>query len=370
MPTETLSLVKLFLPVVMTFMIGIAITPSLTSLFYKYKLWKKQARKDNTVDHAEVPVNKFGVRPGDISPEFQKINNAAEEIRTPRVGGMVIWLSIGISALLLFLLAEFFPSDVTQKINFISKNQTLLPFLALLLGALWGLADDLMCSFIQKGRFANGFPRKIMFGFVALVGLLFGWWFYTKLGIDAVRIPFTDSIVSLGSLFIPVFVLIMLGMFSSGVIDGIDGLAGGVMATCFAAYATIAFFQNQIDIAAFSGVVSGGILAFLWFNVPPARFYMGETGMLALTLTLTVIAFLTDQVLLLPIIGFPLFFTSLSSFLQILSKKLYGPQGKIFRIAPVHHHFEAIGWSRPKIVMRYWIISVVFAVTGIVIALL
>lgn len=364
-----LSLIKLFLPVVLTFILGILITPGLTNLFYKYKLWKKVARKENKID-AEAPVNKFGVRPGDVSSDFQKINNHHEELKTPRVGGVVIWLSILLCAGILFILAEIFPNVATQKINFVSKNQTLLPFIALILGAFWGLADDLMCSFILKGRFANGFPRKIMFSFVALVGLSFGYWFFVKLGISSVSIPFTESTINLGLLFVPIFALVMLGVFSSGVIDGIDGLAGGVMATTFAAYATIAFFQNQIDIAAFSAVISGAILAFLWFNIPPARFYMGETGMLALTLTLTVIAFLTDQVLLLPIIGFPLFFTSLSSFLQIISKKIYGPEGKIFKVAPVHHHFEVIGWSRAKITMRYWIISVVFAISGIVIALL
>lgn len=364
-----LSLIKLFLPVVLTFIIGILITPTLTNIFYKYKLWKKVARKENNIDE-NVPVNKFGVRPGDISSEFQKINNSSEELKTPRVGGVVIWLSIILSSVVLFLLAELFPNVITQKINFISKNQTVLPFIALILGALWGLADDLMCAFILKGPFANGFPRKIMTAFVGIVGLLFGLWFYFKLGVSSINIPFVNLAVDLGWLFIPFFVMVIWGTFSSGVIDGIDGLAGGVMATVFAAYATIAFFQNQIDIAAFSAVISGAILAFLWFNIPPARFYMGETGMLGLTLTLSVIAFLTDQVLLLPIIGFPLFFTSLSSFLQIISKKLYGPEGKIFRVAPVHHHFEAIGWSRPKITMRYWIISIVFAITGIVIALL
>lgn len=364
-----LSLLKLFLPVVLTFLIGILITSPLTDIFYKYKLWKKNPRKENKTDKPEE-LNKFGIHPGDISPEFQKINNHDDELKTPRVGGIVIWLSIVLCAGLLFLLAEFFPNISTQKINFLSKNQTLLPFIALILGSLWGLADDLLCSFVNKGEFANGFPRKIMFSFVTIVGLFFGLWFYLKLGTDFIHVPLINITLHLGWLFVPFFIFVVLGTFSSGVIDGIDGLAGGVMATVFASYATIAFFQNQIDIAAFSAVVSGGILAFLWFNVPPARFYMGETGMLGLTLTLTVVAFLTNQILLLPIIGFPLFFTSLSSFLQIISKKIYGPNGKIFKVAPVHHHFEAIGWSREKITMRYWIISVVFAVSGIVIALL
>ncbi len=364
-----LSLIKLFLPVVLTFLIGIFITPSLTTIFYKYKLWKKTPRKENKIDE-NIPVNEHGVRPGDVSEAFQKIHNAHDELRTPRVGGIVIWASIVLCAVILFILATIFPSEFTQKLNFISKNQTILPFIALILGAVWGLADDLMCVTITKGRFSNGFPRKMMFGFVAVVGLFFGLWFFHKLGMSSIKIPLINEYIYLGGLFVPFFMLVVLGTFSSGVIDGIDGLAGGVMATVFASYATIAFFQNQIDIAAFSGVVAGAILAFLWFNIPPARFYMGETGMLGLTLTLSVVAFLTNQVLLLPIIGFPLFFTSLSSFIQIVSKKIYGPQGKVFKVAPIHHHFEAVGWSREKITMRYWIISVIFAVSGIIIALI
>jgi phospho-N-acetylmuramoyl-pentapeptide-transferase len=128
--------------------------------------------------------------------------------------------------------------------------------------------------------------------------------------------------------------------------------------------------QNQVDIAAFSLVVTGGILAFLWFNIPPARFYMGETGMLGLTITLAIIAFLTNQVILLPVIGGMLALTSLSSTIQIFAKKIWGPvKGKIFKVAPIHHHFQAIGWSREKITMRYWIVSLMLAVIGIVIAI-
>lgn len=160
----------------------------------------------------------------------------------------------------------------------------------------------------------------------------------------------------------------MLGTFSGGVIDGIDGLSGGVLASIFASYSFIAFANNQIDLAAFCGVITGATLAFLWFNIPPARFYMGETGMMPLTIVLATIAFLTNSVLLLPIIAFPLVATSLSSSIQILSKKYFNK--RVFRIAPLHHHFEAIGWSRYKITMRYWVLSVMFAVIGIILFVL
>jgi len=161
----------------------------------------------------------------------------------------------------------------------------------------------------------------------------------------------------------------MLGLFSGGVIDGIDGLSGGIMVAIFSAYALIAFFQQQIDLAVFSAVIAGGTLAFLWFNIPPARFYMSETGILGLTTTLAVVAFLTKAVVVLPIIAFPLLLASLSDIIQITSKKLRNGK-KVFLVAPIHHHFEALGWPSYKVTMRFWIISVIFAMIGVVIALI
>lgn len=355
----TLSLIKLFLPVVLTFIIGILITPFFTSIFYKYRMWKKVPR---TID---------GDNKDDLmSPEFKALGTDKMEMNTPRVGGLIIWVSVVISAILLFLVAYFSPTDVTTKLNFVSKNQTYLPFVALLIGAIFGLINDLMTIYVKKGTFVNGFPRRYMIGFVALVGLMFAAWFYVKLGVDYVELPLTHHLSHLGLWFIPFFVLVFLATFSSGVIDGIDGLAAGVMAIIFASLSAIAFFQNQIDIAAFALVISGAILAFLWFNIPPARFWMGETGMLGLMFALVVIVFLTDTVLILPILGFPLVITSASSFIQIISKKMRGPSGKVFRVAPLHHHFEALGWSREKITMRYWILSLMFAVVGVIVALL
>ncbi len=163
-----------------------------------------------------------------------------------------------------------------------------------------------------------------------------------------------------------------LSVYASSVIDGIDGLSGGVFLFIFAAYTGIAYFQNQFDIAALSAAIVGGILAFLWFNIPPARFYMGETGVMALTMCLTVIAFMTDTlgegegVSLLPIIAFLLVITVLSDIIQVLSKKIR--KKKVFLIAPIHHHFEALGWPPYKVTMRYWILGFMFAIIGLLIA--
>ena len=161
----------------------------------------------------------------------------------------------------------------------------------------------------------------------------------------------------------------MLAVFSTSVIDGMDGLSGGVMTTIFTAYSVIAFANNQIDIAAFCAVLAGGTLAFLWYNIPPARFYMGETGMLGLTVTLSIIAFLTNTVIVLPIIALPLVLTSASVIIQMISFKYFNKK-RVFKVAPLHHHFNALGWSREKVVMRYWIVSVVSAIVGVIVALI
>ena len=167
--------------------------------------------------------------------------------------------------------------------------------------------------------------------------------------------------------------MVSLALYASGVIDGIDGLSGGVFGSIFASYSIIAFAQNQLDLAAFSAAIVGAILAFLWFNIPPARFYMSDTGTMALTLTIATIAFMTDDlgggvgIAVLPIIGALLVATVASNIAQVISKKYFGR--KLLRIAPLHHHLEAIGWPGYKVVMRYWVLSVVFAFVGVIIAL-
>jgi phospho-N-acetylmuramoyl-pentapeptide-transferase len=202
---------------------------------------------------------------------------------------------------------------------------------------------------------------------VGIVGLVGGWWFFAKLGVTSIFIP-TLGALNLGALFIPVFIIFMIGLYSGGIIDGVDGLAGGVFSIMYAAFATIAFYNNQIDIAAFCMAISGGLLAFLWFNIPPARFFLSETGTMGLTTTLVVVAFLTDSVFVLPIIALPLIVTTLSSLIQILSKKYRGK--KVFLVAPLHNHFQAMGWPAAKVTMRYWVISMLSAITGVIIILL
>lgn len=352
----SINLLKIAIPSILAFSIGIFITPFLTKIFYKYKLWKKVSRKENNVP---------------MSQNFQKIHNEQEETRTPRVGGIVIWGSVILTMAVIFILFVLFPGELTSKLEFVSRNQTFLPLFAIFIGAIIGLFEDFLEIKSSDSKFFHGLSSKKIILIVAILGLLMGSWYYFKLGADSINIPIIHQQIHFGWLFIPFFILVTLGTFSSRVIDGVDGLSGGVLAIIFASFTIISYIQNQIDLSAFCATITGALLAFLWFNTPPARFYMGETGMLALTLSLTTVAFLTGQVLLLLVIGFPLVATSLSSFIQIWSKKIWGPEkGKIFKIAPLHHHFEAIGWSRPKITMRYWIITIICGATGIIMAML
>ena len=347
-----LNVLKVFAPSAISFAIGIAITPMLTYYLYKHRMWKKRSGK-RALDGADTPI-------------FNGLHKK-REVGTPRMGGIIIWASTLATIGAIWLISILFPSDLTQKLDFLSRNQTWLPLFMLMVGSFIGLIDDWMQVRDGEGYIGGLSFWKRLF-VVVLLGLAGAWWFYARLEMSSVHLPFYGDIF-LGIYFIPFFVAVMLALFSSSVIDGLDGLAGGVMAAIFASFAGIAFFQNQIDLAAFCLVVLGGILAFLWFNIPPARFYMSETGILGLTTTLTVVAFLTDSVLVLPVIALPLLITSFSVIIQLLSKRFRHGK-KVFLVAPLHHHFEAIGWPPYKVVMRYWVISIVMAIIGMIIAII
>ncbi len=347
------DVIKIFLPTAVAFFIGIALTPILTNFLYKHKMWKKTSVK-RTIDGREATIS-------------SRLHND-EERKLPRMGGVVIWGSVLITVLLFSALALLFPDSIFSKLSFLSRNQTWLPLFMLIAGALFGLIDDyLVCR--ESGTYAGGgLSLRARLIFVFLLGSLGAWWFYIKLGMDSVHIPFVGDFY-LGLFFIPFFIIVMIGIYSGGIIDGVDGLSGGVFASIFSAYAVIAFAQGQIDLSAYSSVVVGGILAFLWFNIPPARFMNSETGTMALTVSLTTVAFLTKAVLVLPIIAFLLVVTSASSLIQITSKKFRGGK-KVFLVAPLHNHFQALGWPAYKVTMRYWVLSVVLAIIGTIIALI
>ncbi|MEI6528242.1 MAG: hypothetical protein WCO10_01045 [bacterium] len=355
----TLSIIKIFLPSVLAFIIGIILTPFLTNFLYKNEMWKKKA-KTVAVDGRGTPI-------------FNSLH-AKNETSVPRMGGIIIWLSSLIVIVLIWLLARLAGGDFLSKLDFLSRDQTWIPLFTLVFGAMVGLVDDWMDIRGNGDHKAGGLSLKKRLLLIGLISLAIASWFYFKLEIHAIGIPFYGSL-DIGLWFIPLFVIVAMAIYSGGVIDGLDGLAGGIFATIFSAYAVISFAQGQINLSAFCLMLVGAILAFLWFNIPPARFYMSETGSMALTLTLTIVAFMADSMgegvglFVLPIIAFPLVVTTLSVVIQVLSKKFRNGK-KIFQVAPIHHHFEAIGWPAYKVTMRYWIIGIIFALVGVIIALL
>ena len=343
-----LNLLKIAIPTAFAFFLALLITPIATHFFYKYKMWRKYSRSTTGV-----------------ITEFSKVHNGEDELHTPRVGGIIIWFSALLTTLVFYLPSIFSPSANAEKMNFLSRSQTLIPIFTLFLCSLVGLSDDLI-QIYGTGKIARDDKswRVWKIALVTVISFFIGCWFFYKLGMTSLHVPFGGEIY-FGIFIVPFFILVALATFSGGVIDGVDGLSGGVLASIFAAYSVIAYAHHQVDLAAFSGVITGTTLAFLWFNIPPARFYMGETGIMGLTITLATFAFLTDSVFLLPIIALPLVITSGSVILQLLSKKFRNGK-RIFKLAPIHHHFEAIGWSRAKVTMRFWILSIMFAIIGII----
>lgn len=352
MDAELINLIKVVAPTAIAFCVGIMITPAVSGFLYRNKMWKKKSGKI-APDGRETPI-------------FNTLHKD-KEVGTPKMGGVIIWASALITIVGLWLLALAFPASIFEKLSFFGRSQTWLPLFTLVVGALIGLVDDYFEITGKSDYFAGGLSLKKRLLVVFLVSLVGAWWFYVRLESTTIEVPFMAD-VYLGWLFVPFFMLVMLGIYAGGVIDGIDGLAGGVFMSAFAAYGVIAFSGEQIDLAAFCFVIVGGILAFLWFNIPPARFYMAETGSMALTMTLTIVAFLTGKELLLPIIAFPLVATTCSDIIQIASKKFRHGK-KVFLVAPIHHHFEALGWPSYKVTMRYWIISIVCAIIGLILAL-
>ncbi len=347
-------LLNVLIPALVSFTIGILIAPVITYFLYKHKIWKKVGGKLAIGGHE--------------AEEFNRIKGDGET-KTPRMGGIVIWMSVIIAMAGMYGLSVLFPQTIFAQFDYLSRSQTLIPVAMLLFGAAVGFMNDLY-DVTHDGK---GLRLAFRLMLITAISTVLGWWFYSKLGVSEVAIPF-DGSLELGILIIPFFVLLTITFYASGVIDGIDGLSGGVFASIFSAYTAIAVVQEQFDLAVFCATVVGAIMAFLWFNIPPARFWMTETGSMALTLTLASVVFMTDSlgdghgIALSLVVAFPLLATVASNVLQLLYRKVYGK--KLFRIAPLHHHFEAIGWPSYKVTMRYWVISIFCAVIGVVLATL
>lgn len=342
---------KIFFLTSLSFVFAMALTPLLMRFLYKYKLGK-QIRDEKT------------------APIFSKMHQSKSG--TPVMGGILIWGTTVILALLFFYLADITKIDFFTKLNFLTRGETLLPLGALVASALIGLIDDYLNT-RRLGPNGGGFKathRLLIYTCLAtIVAILGASWFYYKLDWDLIRIPFIGNF-EIGLRSIPLFILVIVSTaFSVNEVDGLDGLAGGVLLAMFSAYSAISFSQGKFELATFCGVIVGALLAFLWFNINPAKFFMGDTGAMSLGVTIAIVAMLTNTILLLPVIGFLLVIESGSVIIQVLSKKFRHGK-KIFLSAPIHHHLEAKGWKESTIVMRFWVISAISTVIGLIIALL
>lgn len=318
------------------FSVSTLITPIYTTLAYKYEFWKKPRK--TTVTGAPAKI-------------FNKLHAKKHERHIPTMAGAIFVVAVGLVTLLFNL----------------SRSDTWLPLAAFVGAGGVGLLDDII-NVRGTGEGKAGLPTKIKLGLILLISLIGGWFFYAKLDVTGIHIPY-DGVLHLGWLIIPLFVFVVVATANAvNITDGLDGLAGGLTAIAFGAYTLIAFLEQRYGLAAFCLTMVGGLLSYTWFNIFPARFFMGDVGAFALGTSLGVVAMLTDTVLILPIIGIVFVAEAGSVILQITSKKLRNGK-KIFKISPVHHHFEASGWPETKVTMRFWVVGQVAAFLGLIIFL-
>ncbi|MDD4358796.1 MAG: hypothetical protein PHY30_03205, partial [Candidatus Pacebacteria bacterium] len=300
------------------------------------QFWKKKVRA-LTIDGKEA----------EIFAKFHK----DKEVNTPRGGGVIVWGTVLIMAVLFALIAKITDVWWIENLSFITRTETWLPFFTIVIASIIGLADDMAVVWGRGKYIGGGLKFSWRMALVSAIGLIGGLWFYLKLDWTTIHIPLLFNFpygisLDLGIFFILLFIIVSLASWAGGVVDGIDGLAGGTFASIFAALAIIAFSEGKYDLATFSSIITGTLFSFLWFNIPPAKFYMGETGVLGLSITMAVIAFLTDSIAVLPIIAGILVIEAGSVILQLLSKRFRGK--KIWQSTPIHHHLEAIGWTQPQ----------------------
>src|SRR3989338_6981038 len=334
------AVLRVLFMAILAFALAMAWTPLLIFFLYRFGMGKRIRDTGATPVYSALHAGKGGV---------------------PTMGGLLVWVSTLVIVMFFWGLSLLAP-DVFRPLNFLNRRETWLPLAAFVAAALVGVVDDLM-NVWGIGPESGGLRmrhRIILYAFIAAVG---AWWFHYKLAFDSLHIPLFGD-VTVGWWYIPVFFFVIVATaFSVNEIDGLDGLAGGVVLVILGAYAVIALALGRYDLATLTAVIMGSLLAFLWFNIYPARFMMGDTGAMSLGVVIGILAMLTNTVLLLPLIGFALVLESLSVIIQLMAKKFLGR--KVFLSSPLHHHLEASGWPEPKVDMRFWVMSGVMSLMGL-----
>lgn len=330
------QLTGVFLLAFAGFSLSMLLTPIYTFFAYKYKLWK---------------IPRTTATTGEAAPVFAKLHAAKHRRNIPTMAGIIFVL-------------------VTTALTFVfnlSREETWLPLAALIGGGAVGLIDDII-NVKGLGGGVKGLRSSIKFLMISVLALALAWFFYDKLGYQSIHLPLPPYDLNLGWMIIPIFAFVVVAVSNAvNISDGLDGLAGGLVATAFGVFGIIALLQGQVALAAFCFTLVGTLLAYLWFNIYPARFFMTDIGSFALGTSLGVVAMLTNTLFLLPIIGLVFVIEGGSSALQIFSKKVF--KRKIFLSAPIHHHLEATGWPETKVTMRFWVIGQVCGAVGIILAL-
>ena len=330
----TSEMTSLFLLSIAAFLLAMFLTPIYTFLAYRYRFWKKQRDTSTTGEKLLV---------------FVKLHEQKFKRNIPTMAGAIG--VIAIAAVTLFNL---------------DRGQTWLPLAGLIGGAIVGLIDDII-NLRGNGTGVAGMRSSVKFIMITAIGVALGWFFFAKLGYHSVHVPFVGDF-SVGWGMIPLFAFAVVATGNAvNISDGLDGLAGGLLTTSFTAFGVIALLQGQVALAGFAFTAVGALLSYLWFNIYPARFFMGDVGSFAFGVSLGVVAMLTNTLFLLPIIGLIFVAEAGSSLLQIISKRYFGR--KIFVSAPIHHHLEAGGWPETKITMRFWVIAAVMAIIGVFLAI-
>ena len=344
-PQTIRNLSLIFGSQISAFVLTMLIAPKFIKLLHKYKIGKKLREVASSGEKATV---------------FQELH--AKKAGTPTMGGVLIW---GVTLLVVLLSGLSTQLKITEH-SLLNRQETWLPLFTLITTAILGAVDD---YFNLKGMGkSKGLNIKPKFFWLTLFAAFGAWWFHYRLGYDQIHIPgFGDH--TIGIWYIPLFILVITATANAvNITDGLDGLAGGLLILAFASFAILAFAKGLFILAALCAVIVGALLGFLWFNIFPAHFYMGDTGALSLGATLGVIAMMTDSVVVLPLIGFVFVIETVSVIIQLFAKKFF--HRKVFKIAPLHHHFEKNGWTEPNIVMRFWIIGAFFATFGLILGLL
>lgn len=333
---QTDTVIRVLLLGFLSFMLSMVVTPLYTNIAYKFQWWKRQR------------TEAFG---GGAATVYQKLHAAKHRRNIPTMAGLIFVFSI---------------SFVTLMTN-LDRGQTWLPLAGMIGSGIVGLVDDLINIRGRIGGIA-GMHAKLKFGLHSLVALAGGWWFYSKLDVNSIDLGFTH--VQIGALVILLFWFVVIATANAvNITDGLDGLAGGLLVSSFATYTLIAAFQEKFFLAGFCLSVVGALLSYTWFNIYPARFFMGDVGSFALGTALGIIALQTNTIYVLPVIG-AVFVAETGSVIINRTSKLLRAGKKVFRSSPIHHHFEASGWPETKVTMRFWILGQVSGVLGLILYLL